>query len=137
MIFEVAIGTNSVAIGRLSLGFGSKASGKGMGFSCVVKGSGGLTRPDPIELGKLTTTGPQPEDEQDNSVILNCPTLEQAKRVVGGRVAETNEFPWMVVSLNTMSRIQYFYKTNLAALFEPRILSLQCIWGATRIQYAN
>ena len=97
-----------MTIGRLSLGFGSKARGRGMGFTCVVKGSGGLTRPDPIELGKLTTTGPQPEDAMDNSVILNCPTFQKAKRVVGGRVAEANEFPWMVVCPDSRTRIPYF-----------------------------
>ena len=77
---------------RLSLGYGSKNLGNGRGFSCVVKGTGGLTRSDPFQLGRLSAG----EDTKDNSVILDCPYARRGRRVVGGKMAGANEFPWMV-----------------------------------------
>ena len=77
---------------RLSLGYGSKNLGNGRGFSCVVKGSGGLTRSDPYQLGRLGAG----EDSKDNSAILDCPFAQRGRRVVGGAVAGASEFPWMV-----------------------------------------
>ena len=77
---------------RLSLGYGSKNLGHGRGFSCVVKGSGGLTRSDPYQLGMLSAG----EDSKNNSIILECPDAPKGRRVVGGQVAGTSEFPWMV-----------------------------------------
>ena len=77
---------------RLSLGYGNKNLGNGRGFSCVVKGSGGLTRSDPYQLGMLSAG----EDSKDNSIILECPDAPKGRRVVGGQVAGTSEFPWMV-----------------------------------------
>lgn len=59
---------------------------------CVVKGSGGRTRPDKFELGKLDSSF----DSGDNSVVLNCPANVKRAKVVGGVKAEDNEFPWMV-----------------------------------------
>ena len=58
----------------------------------MVKGSGGLTRSDPYQLGRLGAG----EDSRDNSVILNCPTARRGRRVVGGAAADAGEFPWMV-----------------------------------------
>ena len=72
---------------RLSLGYGSKNLGNGRGFSCVVMGSGGLTRSDPFQLGRLSAG----EDSKNNSVILDCPNARQGRRVVGGQVAGARE----------------------------------------------